>query len=193
MGTPNPTYSLDLLGDQAATRCIFSDYESSTMIHCANRGLVQESVSQNPYYFRGFFGFVIPPATHVLIARLFANKSTTYPEGSLDRKTLMSFYAMTETDGSNLVYTPGAERIPENWYAFAAETPYESPFLFSNFGTIVEQHPELLAFGGNTGTVNSFTGLDIRNLTVSISASFVEYKSKGLCCVRTLYSCSSVK
>ena len=76
---------------------------------------------------------------------------------------------MSGTDDSSLVYTPGAEQIPENWYTRAVGDPYTVPFLISDIGSLIEQHPELAAFGGNTGTVDSFTGLDIRNLTVSIS------------------------
>lgn len=100
---------------------------------------------------------------------MFSNKSATYPEGFLDQDTLKSFYAMSGTDDRNLVYTPGAEQIPEDWYTRAVGDPYDIPFLLSDIATLIEQHPELGSFGGNTGTVNSFTGLDIQNLTVSIS------------------------
>ena len=185
-GTSNPSYSLDLLGDYAATRCIFLEYPKSTMIHCTNRFLDQQSKSQNPYFFRGFFGFTIPPGTHAFIVHLFGNKSATNPEGLIDANTLKSFYAMTGTDGSDLTYTPGGERIPENWYTFAPETPYDSPVFFEDFATIIQQHPELLAFGGNTGTVNSFTGLDIQNLTVSSSTLFFRHKFKDIYCLVTL-------
>ena len=81
------------------------------MMHFANTFLDQQSKSQNPYLFRGFFGFAIPPGTHACIVHLFGNKSTTYPEGSIDANTLKSFYAMTGTDGNSLTYTPGGERI----------------------------------------------------------------------------------
>ena len=156
------------------------------MIHCANMSLDQQSKSQNPYFFRGFFGFTIPPGTHAFIVRLFGNKTTANPEGLIDANTLKSFYSMTGTDGNHLTYTHGGERIPENWYTFAPETPYASPPFFEDFATIIQQHPELLAFGGNTGTVNSFTGLDIQNLTVSSSTLFLRHKLKGIYCLVTL-------
>ena len=148
--------------------------------------LDQQSKSQNPYFFRGFFGLTIPPGTHAFIAHLFGNKSTTYPQGLIDANTLKSFYAMTGTDGNDLTYAPGGERIPENWYTFAPETPYTIPVFFEDFATIIQKHPELLAFGGNTGTVNSFTGLDIQNLTVSNSTLFFRHKFKGIYCLVTL-------
>ena len=124
-------------------------------------------MSQNPYFFRTFAGFIVPPVAHAFIFRMFANKSAAYPEGFLDRNTLKSFYAITGPD-SNLIYTPGAERIPENWYKRAPDDLYEAPFSAADILTIVSQHPELAALGGNTGTVNSFTGLSVTNLTVSI-------------------------
>ena len=96
---------------------------------------------------------------------MFGNKSAEYPEGFLDRNTLKSFYAMTGTDG-NLVYTPGNERIPDNWYTRALNDPYDVPVVDQDLIMIFQQHPELLAFGGNTGTVNSFAGLNVANLTV---------------------------
>ena len=149
------------------------------MMRSAYRFLDQQSITQNPYFFRGFFGFTIPPGTQAFIVHLFGNKSTTNPEGLIDANTLKSFYAMTGTDGSSLTYTPGGERIPENWYTFSTETPYATPAFFEDFATIVGQHPELLAFGGNTGTVNSFTGLDIQNLTVSGFILSVRHRSSS--------------
>ena len=102
---------------------------------------------------------------------MFSNKSVEYPEGFLDRDTLKSFYGITGEE-DNLKYTPGTERIPYNWYTRAIADPYSGLSLVLDLKYFVQQHPELIAFGGNTGTVNSFTGLDIGNLTVSI---FVHY------------------
>ncbi len=103
---------------------------------------------------------------------MFANKSAAYPEGFLNQATLKSFYAMTGTDDSNLVYSRGLERIPDNWYTRAVGDPYDVAFLSRDLGTMAQQHPETQAFGGNTGTVNSFTGLDPGNFTVGIPISF---------------------
>ena len=97
-----------------------------------------------------------------------SNKSAAYPEGFLDRNTLKSFYAMNGTNDSDLIYTPGAEMIPENWYTRAVSDPYDVPFAAADLKTMISQHPETLAFGGNTGTVNSFTGIDVGDLTVSL-------------------------
>lgn len=101
---------------------------------------------------------------------MFSNKSAAYPEGFLDRGTLKSFYAMSGPE-DGLVYTPGNEHIPENWYTRPVGDPYDIPHFLSDYKTQLQEHPELLAFGGNTGTVNSFTGLDVTNLTVSFPSS----------------------
>lgn len=154
--------------------------------HYTDRFLDQQSKSQNPYFFRGFFGFTIPPGIYTFIVCLFSNKSTTSPEGLIDSNTLKSFYALTGTDENHLTYITGGERIPENWYTFAPETPYTSPFFFEDFATIIQQHPELLALCGNTGTVNSFTGLNIQDLTVSSSTLFFRHDFKGICYLITL-------
>lgn len=82
--------------------------------HCANRFLDQQSKSQNPYFLRGFFGFIIPPGIYTFIVRLFSKKSTTSPKGLIDSNTLKSFYAITGMDENYLTYTPGGERNPEN-------------------------------------------------------------------------------
>jgi len=112
-------------------------------------------------------GFFIPPGTHAFIFHMFSNKFAAYPEAFLDLGALKSFYSMTGVDQSSLKYTPGAERIPNNWYTRATSDPYDVPFLISDVKTLAQQHPELLTFGGNTGSVNSFTGLDVGNLTVN--------------------------
>lgn len=103
---------------------------------------------------------------------MFANHSAAYPEGFLDRNTLKSFYAISGPD-SGLTYTSGYERIPQNWYTRAVGDPYDIPGFNMDFKTLVQQHPELLAFGGNTGTVNSFAGLDVGNLTVGFDVFLV--------------------
>lgn len=44
-----------------------------------------------------------------------SNHSTEYPNGILDQGTLKSFFAITEADDGTLSWTPGYERIPDNW------------------------------------------------------------------------------
>lgn len=140
----------------------------------SNHGSDKESVAQNPYYFRGFFGLTIPPGTHAFIVRMFANHSADYPDGFLGRETLKSFYAMSGPD-NELVYSPGNERIPENYYTRAADNRYTVPLIDMDLWNLFGEHTELVAFGGNTGTVNSFTGLNIADLTVSSTPLLLLY------------------
>lgn len=76
----------------------------------------QQSIANNPYFFNGpFTGVLVQPAAYTFVYRFMANKSAAYPEGYLDGAVLNSFHAITGKPG-NFKYTPGHERIPDNWY-----------------------------------------------------------------------------
>ena len=109
---------------------------------------------------------------------MFANHSAANPDGFLGRDTLKSFYAISGPD-DKLVYSPGNERSPENWYTRAADNLYTVPLVDMDISDIFQQHPELVAFGGNTGTVNSFAGLNIADLTVSSPSSSLPYTASS--------------
>lgn len=126
---------------------------------------MDQSVSSNPYYFRGFVGAFVPTGTHALIYRIMANHTGPTPDGILTQSTLQSFYSVAGSLGS-FSYTPGNERIPVNWYKRAAGTEYTVPGFVGDVVTMDAQHPQTGSFGGNTGTVNSFVGLNVTNLTV---------------------------
>ncbi|KAL8830412.1 MAG: hypothetical protein Q9191_001441, partial [Dirinaria sp. TL-2023a] len=100
----------------------------------------------------------------------------------LGSKYFKSFYAITGDDASGLTYTPGYERIPENWYTRPQSDPYSVPFFDVDFKTLIQEHPELLTFGGNTGTVNSFTGLDVGNLTGGLYNAATLLQGNNLAC-----------
>lgn len=57
---------------------------------------------------------------------MMANHSTAYPSGYLDKSTFKSFFAVTGDSGS-FEYTPGYERIPDNWYRRPLSDPYTIP------------------------------------------------------------------
>ncbi|USW58827.1 Putative chloroperoxidase [Septoria linicola] len=101
----------------------------------------QQSVSKNPWFYYGPFTSFVGAAAHVLIPAMFSNHSEEFPAGKLDQETLKSFFAITG-DNDNLVYTPGHERIPADWY----KRPDKS-----------ERYPETIAIGCNMGEVNTFT------------------------------------
>lgn len=52
-----------------------------------------------------------------------SNHSAENKNGFLTRSVLKSFFAISGPDNA-LVYTPGTERIPENWYRRPTSNPY---------------------------------------------------------------------
>lgn len=125
----------------------------------------KESVATNPYYFSGVFsGVLVEPAAYTFIYRFMANKSAEAPEGILNQDVLKSFFSVSGAPGS-FKYTPGNERIPNNWYRRAVGDEYTIPFFLLDVLAAAEQYPEFISVGGNTGTPNSFTGVDVANLT----------------------------
>lgn len=112
-----------------------------------------------------------------------SNHSAEYPNGILDKETLKSFFAITEATDGTLSWTPGYERIPDNWYypmpqAQAKSLPgsrYRRPlgavneYSPASFAQDLVQMaavvPETVSIGGNTGEVNTFTGVDLGNIT----------------------------
>ena len=64
---------------------------------------------------------------------------------------------------TSLTYTPGHERIPSNWYH--TRIPYGLVQLNLDTLSMIAQYPEVGSIGGNVGTVNSFTGIDLSDVT----------------------------
>jgi len=127
---------------------------------------IAQSKASNPYFFSApFAGVAVQPAAYTFIYRFMANKSAEHPEGILNKDVLKSFFSITGNDTNDLQYTPGHERIPENWYKRALGDEYTIPFFATDLNAAALQHPEFLEIGGNTGAVDSFVGVDPANLT----------------------------
>ena len=125
----------------------------------------QQSIDNNPYFFNGpFTGVLVQPAAYTFIYRFMSNKSAEYPEGYLDGDVLKSFFGITGDSGS-FTWTEGSEKIPDNWYKRAIGDEYTIPFFNSDLTAAALEYPQFLSIGGNTGTVNSFTGVDLEDLT----------------------------
>jgi len=110
-----------------------------------------------------------------------ANRSEEYPEGRLDRATLKSFFSITGEEGS-FVYTPGNERIPDNWYRRAIGDDYGVLQLVLQLDEIAISNPQFFSVGGNTGQVNTFTGVDIGNLTGGVYNAVTFGEGNNLAC-----------
>ncbi|KAK4574868.1 hypothetical protein LTR86_001710 [Recurvomyces mirabilis] len=163
LGKGDDNYDLQLLTDYRATR-------------------FQESISQNPYFFNApFSGVIAQPAAWAFIYRFMSNKSEEYPEGQLNGDLLKTFYAISGEDGA-FTYTPGHERIPDNWYTRNQLDAYSIPYLTLDTLSMSLQHLEFLSIGGNTGTTNSFVGLDPEELTAGVfNAATLAEGNNALC------------
>ena len=126
------------------------------------------SKSTNPYFYVApFAGLAVANAAHTFVPALMSNHSVEYPNGILDKETLKSFFAITEAADGTLTWKPGYERIPDNWYRrpLGAVNEYSPASFAQDLVQIAAVVPEAVSVGGNTGTVNSFTGADLGNIT----------------------------
>lgn len=125
-----------------------------------------ETVAENPYFYYGpFTGMIARNAGYLFITRLFANHSSEHPEGVLTHDVIKSFFAVYGEKG-NFTYKEGWEQIPQNWY----KVPLDYGLLQLNLDTVdwILKFPELASIGGNTGTVNSFAGVELTDLTSGV-------------------------
>ncbi|KAJ3739986.1 Chloroperoxidase [Lentinula detonsa] len=142
----------------------------------------QQSIDNNQYFFNGpITGVLVQPAAYQFIFRFMANKSQEYPEGRLDREVLKSFFSITGPE-DDLVYTPGQERIPDNWYKRAIGDEYGLVSLLLETTSIGIAHPEFLSVGGNTGEVDTFTGVDFADLTGGVFNATTLLEGNNLGC-----------
>lgn len=119
----------------------------------------------NPYFFNGpFSGVLVQPAAYTFIYRFMANHSASDPIGVLNQDVMKSWFAINGTSGSYTV-KQGWEQIPSNWYRRSLVEPYETDYFFADVLYAAAKYPMFLDVGGNTGTPNSFTGVDVGNLS----------------------------
>lgn len=122
-------------------------------------------IAKNPYFFNGpFTGVLVQPAAYTFIYRFMANHSAENPAGILTYETIQSWFGVEGTDGKYQAQQ-GTERIPLNWYRRALEYPYDTEYFAVDVVNAALLHPKFLNIGGNTGTTNSFAGVDVANLT----------------------------
>ncbi|KAF7189733.1 Dothistromin biosynthesis peroxidase dotB [Pseudocercospora fuligena] len=124
-----------------------------------------DQIASNKYFFNGpFSGVLVQPAAYTFIFRFMANHSEANPTGLLSYSTIQSWFGVQGTNG-NYNAVQGTERIPDNWYRRAKAYPYEVDYFLADVLNAAALHPKFLDIGGNTGTTNSFTGVDVANLT----------------------------
>jgi len=100
--------------------------------------------------------------------------------GRTAKEVFKSFFAVV-TENGQLVYKKGNERIPENWY----RTPVDYTLAALNLDIVdwVRKHPVLGSVGGNLGRVNSFAGVDVRDVTGGVLNSAALLQGNNLMCL----------
>ncbi|TKA24995.1 hypothetical protein B0A50_06093 [Salinomyces thailandicus] len=138
--------------------------------------------STNPYFFNGpFTGLFAQPAAYNFIFRFMANHSAEAPVGELSYDVLKSWFAISGESGSYSVQQ-GHERIPHNWYRRALEYPYSVEYFLGDLLATARLHPKFLDVGGNQGQVDSFTGVDISDLTGGVFHATSLLEGDNLAC-----------
>ncbi|KAF2658637.1 Cloroperoxidase [Lophiostoma macrostomum CBS 122681] len=123
------------------------------------------SIANNPYFFQGPFAGLVPPIAHHFVVNFMSNHSAERPNGYLTTEMFKSFFSVSNDSSGNLVWNRGKERIPDNWYRRPSSNPYDAARAAADVAILATRYPSIVAVGGNTGTVNSFTGVDLGNLT----------------------------
>ncbi|KAJ5726070.1 uncharacterized protein N7483_007427 [Penicillium malachiteum] len=157
----NGTFDMDLMAKRAKIR-------------------FEESIQTNPnFYYGPVTGLIARNAGYLFAARMFRNHTHENPEGVLTKNHIRDFYGIYGEEG-NLTYREGWERIPENWY----RTPVDYGLIQLNLDTIdwILKYPELGSIGGNTGTVNSFAGVDPADLTGGVLNPTTLLEGNNLLC-----------
>jgi hypothetical protein len=93
-----------------------------------------------------------------------------------------SFFAVIDdaTAEDGLTYQRGWERMPENWF----RRPVSWGIADLNLDLLKwsESYPFLLDIGGNTGEVNTFTGIDISDVTGGVLNAETLLQGNNLIC-----------
>ncbi|USP80352.1 uncharacterized protein yc1106_07626 [Curvularia clavata] len=123
------------------------------------------SIATNGRYFAGpFTHFAINTATYLFTYHFFRNHSAEFPDGYLSAETLKSFEGVTGEPGS-FQWASGREKIPENWYRRAIGDEYGLAAFTLDAVRSLQVLPYMAVVGGNTGKPNTFTGVNIGDLT----------------------------
>ncbi|TGJ80919.1 heme-thiolate peroxidase [Xylaria hypoxylon] len=140
-----------------------------------------ESIATNPaFYYGPYTGTIARNAGYAFMGRFISNHTKEHPQGGhLSKEVVSSFFGVYEENGKQ-VYREGHERIPENWYRIAVD--YSLTDYNLDLVAWVIKHPVLLSVGGNQGEVNTFTGVDIADLTGGVLNATTLLEGNNLVC-----------
>lgn len=158
-----PTFAQELL--DLATEMTGGNLTPQVLAqHQSNRK--QHSIATNPNYFSpAYAGIAFTFGAHMFAFELLANHSAENPRGFMTPEVFESFFSYTRDDNNNLVFTYGHERIPDNWYRRADEDAWTLSDILISTAQQCASYPGNCQVGGNTGTVNSFSGFDLGDIS----------------------------
>ncbi|KAG9664922.1 Cloroperoxidase, partial [Aureobasidium melanogenum] len=141
----------------------------------------QESISTNPnFYYGPYTGMIARNAGYAFTGRISSNHTKENPMGGhLTKDVFASFYAVYEENG-RLVYRKGHEQIPANWYRRLID--YGLIELNLDLVAWFLKYPILASIGGNLGTVDSFAGLDLEDITGGVLNATSLLEENNLVC-----------
>jgi hypothetical protein len=132
--------------------------------HSSNRK--KHSIATNPFYFSPpYAGIAFTFGAHMFAYHLLANHSAEEPRGFLTQDVFMDFFSYKRGDDGKLNYKYGYERIPDNWYKRHPLDPWTLADILTSTAQQCLAYPGNCQVGGNTGTVNSFQGFDLGDIT----------------------------
>ncbi|KAF8912342.1 hypothetical protein CPB85DRAFT_1508999 [Mucidula mucida] len=133
------------------------------------------SVQNNPYFFYApFAGLVASHAAFFFVPEFMSNHTE---DGAVLNGDVLKSFCGVSNDSRPL---RGQERIPDNWYR--RRTPYTLPGFLISLTELLLENPKYIAVGGNTGTVNSFTSVNLGDLTGGVYNAKNLLKGDNLLC-----------
>jgi hypothetical protein len=109
--------------------------------------------------------YAVNAAVHQFTYEFLANRSAEYPAGYLSAETLATFSGISRDSNGELEWQWGRDRIPDNWYRRAIGDEYIIEAFTKDAVAALIERPYLIVVGGNTGEPNTFTGVDVGDLT----------------------------
>lgn len=126
----------------------------------------KHSIATNPNYFSpAYAGVAFTFGAHMFAYQLLANHSAEHPRGIMPPEVFESFWSYKRDAKGKLVYTYGHERIPDNWYRRSQKDPWTLTDILISTAQQCEAYPENCQVGGNTGEVNSFSGVNLGDIS----------------------------
>jgi hypothetical protein len=143
-----------------------------TVLHPFRGARFNHSVATNGYFFAGpFTNFAVNTATYVFTYRFFANHSSEHPDG------------VTRDANGKFEWKKGQEHIPENWYRRAIGDDFGLPAFVLDAVDALAHLPYVIVVGGNTGKPNTFTGVNVANLTGGVFNAETLLEGNNIMCV----------